>query len=67
MLINFYKIIYIILITQLLYGYIGPGMGGGLIAVTLGILIAIFGLIFGILWFPFKKYILKTKKKNKQI
>ena len=32
------------------YSYIGPGMGGGFIAAIIGIVIALFSLIFGILW-----------------
>lgn len=43
--------------------YIGPGMGGGVIMATLGIVIAIFIGIFSILWFPIKR--LLSRKKNK--
>ena len=44
--------------------YVGPGMGGCLIAATLGIVIAIFAAVFALLWFPIKK-LLKKNKKNK--
>ncbi len=44
--------------------YIGPGMAGGVVAATIGIIIAIFSLIFGILWFPIKRYLNSKKKKN---
>ncbi len=44
--------------------YIGPGMAGGVIAATIGIILAIFSLIFGILWFPIKRYLNSKKKKN---
>ena len=37
------------------YAYIGPGMGGGIILATIGIVIAIFAAIFGIIWFPIKR------------
>ncbi len=44
--------------------YIGPGMGGGIILATIGIVIAIFAAIFGIIWFPIKRFILKRKEKK---
>ena len=34
--------------------YIGPGMGGGAIAVVFGILAAIFMAIFGFIYYPVK-------------
>ncbi len=50
------------------YAYIGPGMGGGIILATLGIVIAIFAAIFGIVWFPIKRLIKKIKdKKSKKV
>ena len=39
-------------------------MGGGLIAATLGIVIAIIASIFAILWFPIKRFINKRKQEN---
>ena len=50
------------------YSYIGPGMGGGIILATLGIVIAIFAAIFGIVWFPIKRLIKRIKdKKSKKV
>jgi len=50
------------------YAYIGPGMGGGIILATIGIVIAIFAAIFGIVWFPIKRLIKKIKdKKSKKV
>tara|TARA_B100001057_G_scaffold496883_2_gene599546 strand:- start:615 stop:839 length:225 start_codon:yes stop_codon:yes gene_type:complete len=46
------------------YAYIGPGMGGGIILATIGIVIAIFAAIFGIIWFPIKRLIQKRKAKK---
>lgn len=46
------------------FAYLGPGMGGGAIAATLGIIVAIIASIFGLIWFPLKRLI-KKKKKNK--
>jgi|TARA_B100001964_G_C14024067_1_gene505213 hypothetical protein len=45
------------------YAYIGPGMGGGIIAATLGIIVAIIAAIFGILYFPIKRFMKNRKKK----
>jgi hypothetical protein len=48
----------------MIFGYIGPGLGGGIIAAILGILAAFFLSLFSILWYPFKKLISKFKKKD---
>ena len=45
------------------YGYIGPGMGGGIIAATIGIVVAIVAALFGILYFPIKRFMKNKKKK----
>ena len=64
-----YKLI--LFITLLLFSidtianaYIGPGMAGGVIAATIGIIIAIFAAIFGILYYPIKRFF-KNKKQKK--
>ena len=46
-----------------LYAYIGPGMGGGLIAAVIGFFLAILLGLWGILYYPIKRWI--NKKKNK--
>ena len=46
------------------YAYIGPGMGGGIILATIGIVIAIFAAIFGIIWFPIKRLIQKRRERK---
>tara|TARA_Y100000816_G_scaffold274334_1_gene241535 strand:- start:293 stop:502 length:210 start_codon:yes stop_codon:yes gene_type:complete len=60
------KLIYIFLILypELAYAYLGPGVGFGVLAATIGIIVAIFAGLFGILWYPIKK-ILKKKKEKK--
>jgi len=45
------------------YAYIGPGMGGGVIAGILGILFAIFLGLVAIIWYPIKRLISRFKKK----
>ncbi|MDC0974588.1 hypothetical protein OAR46_01460 [Candidatus Pelagibacter sp.] len=54
-----------ILFPNLSYAYLGPGMGGGFIAATIGIIVAIFAMLFGILWFPIKRILSKKKQKSK--
>ncbi len=61
------KLLYILLlliIQNTAYAYIGPGMGGGMIVATLGIIVALFAALFGLIWFPIKKLI-KKKDKSK--
>ena len=45
-----------------LYAYIGPGMGGGVIAAIFGIIAAFFLGLWGILYYPIKRAF-----KNKQL
>ena len=63
-----YRIIIILLFLVIFevpsYSYLGPGLGGGIIAATLGIILAIFAAIFGIIWFPLKRYLNKKKEKK---
>lgn len=65
-----HKLILIILIffslTTPSNAYLGPGVGGGVIAATLGIIIAIFAALFGLIWFPIKKLLKNRKKKKEQ-
>ena len=55
---------YLLLISTPSYAYIGPGMGGGVFAVTIGFLGAIFLALWGILYYPLKRAI-KNKKDKK--
>ena len=48
------------------FGYIGPGLGGGVIAVILGFFIALLLGLWGILYYPIKRA-LKNKKIKKKI
>lgn len=44
------------------FAYLGPGMGGGIIAATIGVIVAVLAAIFGVIWFPIKRYFKKKKK-----
>jgi len=46
------------------FAYIGPGMGGGVIAAIFGILAAFFLGLWGILYYPIKRAF-KNKRKKK--
>ena len=48
------------------YAYIGPGMGGGVIAVIVGFFAAIFLALWGILYYPIKRA-LKNRHEKKKI
>ena len=45
--------------------YVGPGMGGGLIAVILGVLVSIVVGFFAICWYPIKRVFKKRQNQNK--
>lgn len=46
------------------FAYIGPGMAGGVIAATLGIIVALVLGLIGVLYYPIKRFLKnKTKKK----
>ena len=47
-----------------LFAYIGPGMGGGVIAAIFGLIAAFFLGLWGILYYPIKRAFKKMKKKN---
>ena len=47
-----------------LFAYIGPGMGGGVIAAIVGIIAAFFLGLWGILYYPIKRAFKNKKKKN---
>jgi len=48
--------------TSTIHAYIGPGMGGGVIAGILGIIFAIFLGLVAIIWYPIKRLISRFKK-----
>ena len=46
------------------YAYLGPGIGGGVLLASLGVVIAIFAAIFGVIWFPLKRFLKRRKEKK---
>lgn len=47
-----------------LYAYIGPGMGGGVIAAIVGFFAAILLGLWGVLYYPIKRALKKRKNKK---
>ena len=56
--------LFIVLYSNVVYAYIGPGMGGGVIAATIGIIVAIFAALIGLIWFPVKRFLKGNKEKK---
>ena len=48
------------------FSYIGPGMGGGVIAAIFGFMAAFFLGLWGILYYPIKRALKNKKSKNKK-
>ena len=67
-----YKLIFSSIIFCLIstssFAYLGPGVGGGVIAATIGVVLAIIAALFGLIWFPVKRLLKKRreKKENQQ-
>ena len=60
-----YSAVLFCLIVTPSFAYLGPGVGGGIIVATIGIIVAIFAALFGLIWFPIKK-LLKKRKEQRQ-
>ena len=54
----------ILMFSDIIFAYIGPGMSGGVIATILGIIGSIFLAIFSIIYYPIKRYLKKKKNTN---
>ncbi len=61
---KFFLITGLLLISFPSYAYIGPGMGGGVIAAIIGFFAAIILGLWGILYYPIKRAINNRKKKK---
>ena len=56
---------FLIILPNFALAYVGPGMGGGVIVAVLGIFVAIFLALFGVIYYPIKRMINKKKKIKK--
>tara|TARA_Y200000002_G_C22235436_1_gene477399 strand:+ start:264 stop:488 length:225 start_codon:yes stop_codon:yes gene_type:complete len=59
-----FLVLSLILISVPSYAYIGPGMGGGVIAAILGFFAAIILGLWGILYYPIKRAFKERKDKK---
>ena len=57
-----YLIIALLTLSSSVFAYLGPGMGGGIIAGVLGVIGAVLLALFGILYYSIKR-MLKNRKK----
>lgn len=48
------------------FAYIGPGMGGGVIAAIIGIIGTVFLALFAIIYYPIKRMLKKKKQEKSQ-
>ena len=65
--INEAMLLFLLLNPSLFLGYMGPGMGGGVIAAIFGIITAFFLGLWGILYYPVKRFFKNRKKKLKKV
>ena len=57
-------ILFFLVISMPSFAYVGPGMGGGLIAAVLGFFAAILLALWGILYYPIKRWLKKRRKRK---
>ena len=43
------------LLSNYSFAYLGPGIGGGILLATVGVIVAILAAVFGLVWFPIKR------------
>lgn len=47
-----------------MFMYIGPGLGGGILAIVVGFLLTIFSFFVAIFWIPLKKFFKLFRKRS---
>jgi len=57
-----YLLIILLFISTNASAYLGPGMGGGVLAAIIGVVGAILLALFGILYYPIKRFIKNRKR-----
>ena len=62
----YFTISFLILIEEIAYAYIGPGLALGTVVISLGLVLLLVFLIIAILYYPVKRLIIKYKNKNKE-
>ena len=59
-----WAVICVLLTPMVTHAYIGPGLGAGTLAVIAGFIISIFLAVFGMLWYPLKRFMNRLKSKR---
>jgi len=44
------------------YLYLGPGIGGGVLVIIIGLVALVFITLFTFIWFPIKRYLKKRQE-----
>ena len=58
---SFLALLLFYLTPSIALSYVGPGMGGGAIAIVFGIFLALFFGLIGVFYYPIKKILRKNK------
>ncbi len=61
-----YLLLFLAFCPNIAQAYIGPGLGAGALSLILGIIFTVFLAVFGIVYYPIKKLVLKIKKTVKK-
>lgn len=66
---NIYRIfsgVELLIKKEIMYLYLGPGLGGGILAVISGFLLTIFAFLVAVFWIPLKRFFRFLTGKNKK-
>jgi membrane protein implicated in regulation of membrane protease activity len=59
--------VFLAVVPELLYAYVGPGVGLSAIGSVLAFIGAIFLLIVGFLWYPIKRFLKRRQKPDEDV
>ena len=45
----------------MMFAYLGPGLGGGVLLIVIGVIALVLITMFTFLWFPIKRFLKKRK------
>ncbi len=52
------------LVSPVAFGYVGPGLGAGVLGVILGLLASVLIAIFAVVWYPVKAILKRLRKQG---
>jgi len=59
-----FPIILIFVFLKIIFSYIGPGSGLSALGALLAVIVGLITTIFGLLWYPIKRFFAKKNKKE---